>query len=100
MLGGTDAHRRSPGFPALTAARPSTAYSSSRRLPAIDASPGSVLSGAVFTIRTVADALMSSAGVDPDEAFDAVLEGVGEFEVPAPPPTPRTPFSSRGRASG
>jgi uncharacterized membrane protein YgaE (UPF0421/DUF939 family) len=72
----------------------------SRRLAAIDASPGSVLAGAVLTIRMVAADLMSFAGVEPDEAFDAVLEGAGEFEVPAPPPTPRTPFSSRGRASG
>jgi hypothetical protein len=48
-------------------------------------------------IRMSAADVMSFCGVAPGEAFDAVSEGVGQFDIPTPPPTPRTPFGQRGR---
>jgi hypothetical protein len=50
---------------------------------------------AMVALRTVAGDLMVFAGVDPQEAEAAVREGTGEFQVPAPPPSPRTPFGLR-----
>jgi hypothetical protein len=35
---------------------------------------------------------MAFAGVDPAEATDAVEQETGAFEVPSPPPTPRSPL--------
>jgi hypothetical protein len=67
----------------------------SRHVFEIDANPGSVLAGAVTTVRMVAVDVMSFAGVDPGQAFDAVQRGVGEFDVPTPPPAARIPFTGR-----
>ena len=54
-----------------------------------------LLGGAALMIRAAAADVMSFCGVEPGEAFDAVLEGAGHFDIPAPPPTPRTPFRQR-----
>ena len=69
----------------------------SRRAIEIERSADALLVSATVMIRMVAADVMSFAGVDPDEAFDAVQQGVGEFDVPTPAPTPRTPFSSQER---
>jgi fusaric acid resistance family protein len=50
---------------------------------------------ATVAVRTVASDLMVFAGVDADVADAAVREGTGEFRVPAPPSSPRTPFGLR-----
>jgi hypothetical protein len=36
-------------------------------------------------------------GIDADEARAAVEDGTGEFQVPTPPPAPRTPFTPARR---
>jgi hypothetical protein len=58
-----------------------------------DAHTGSYFAAAVLAARMVSLDIMTFAGVDPDEAEHAVQEGTGQLEVPAPPPTTRTPFS-------
>jgi fusaric acid resistance family protein len=58
-----------------------------------DAHTGSYFAAAVMAARMVSVDIMMFAGVEPDEAEHAVQEGTGQFEVPTPPPTPRTPFS-------
>jgi hypothetical protein len=58
-----------------------------------DAHTGSYFAAAVTAARLVSVDIMTFAGVDPHEAEHAVQEGTGQFEVPTPPPTPRTPFS-------
>jgi hypothetical protein len=50
---------------------------------------------AMVALRTVAGDLMAFAGVDPEEADAAVREGTGQFQVPAPPSSPRAPFGLR-----
>lgn len=52
---------------------------------------------AVMGIRWVARDSLMFAGVEPQQAVDAVDEGTGEFDVPTPPPAPRVPFVSRLR---
>jgi hypothetical protein len=47
---------------------------------------------AIVALQTGASDLMVFAGVDAAEAEAAVREGTGEFQVPAPPSTPRAPF--------
>jgi hypothetical protein len=63
-----------------------------RRAAAIEDDADVLLAIVTVTMRMVCVDVMSFAGVDPDEAFDAVQEGVGEFDVPSPPPTSRIPF--------
>jgi hypothetical protein len=63
-----------------------------RRAAAIEDDADVLLASVTVTMRMVCVDVMSFAGVDPDEAFDAVQEGVGEFDVPSPPPTSRIPF--------
>jgi hypothetical protein len=48
-------------------------------------------------IRMVATDVIVFAGVDPDQAANAMREGTGEIEVPDPPPAPRLPFRSDRR---
>jgi hypothetical protein len=50
---------------------------------------------AMVAVQTVAGDLMVFAGVDAEQADAAVREGTGEFRVPAPPTSPRTPFGAR-----
>jgi hypothetical protein len=52
---------------------------------------------AILGVRWVAGDALMFAGVDPQEAVDAVEQGTGEFDVPTPPPAPRVPFVSRLR---
>ncbi|MDQ3822231.1 MAG: FUSC family protein [Actinomycetota bacterium] len=54
-----------------------------------DAAPGSALAAGVIAVRGLAIDLMVFAGVDFDNAVDAVREGVLEHRVPAPPPPRR-----------
>ena len=57
--------------------------------------PDSDFAAAVMSARIVATDLMIFAGVDPDEAFAAVREGVRSRSVAAPPESPRLPLSWR-----
>jgi hypothetical protein len=52
---------------------------------------------AVMGIRWVAGDALMFAGVEPQQAVDAVEQGTGQFDVPTPPPAPRVPFVSRLR---
>jgi uncharacterized membrane protein YgaE (UPF0421/DUF939 family) len=52
---------------------------------------------AVMGIRWVAGDALMFAGVEPQQAVDAVEQGTGEFDVPTPAPAPRVPFVSRLR---
>jgi uncharacterized membrane protein YgaE (UPF0421/DUF939 family) len=46
---------------------------------------------AAVAVRAVAADVMAFAGVDPADALEAIREGTGQFEVPTPPPAPRSP---------
>jgi hypothetical protein len=50
---------------------------------------------AVIAARLVAGDVLMFAGVEFSQAVDAVQQGTGQFDVPTPPPTPRTPFGRR-----
>jgi uncharacterized membrane protein YgaE (UPF0421/DUF939 family) len=63
------------------------------RLADQDTQSGSRSAAATMAGRMVATDIMLFAGIDPDQADDAMREGTGELEVPAPPPAPRTPLS-------
>ena len=52
---------------------------------------------AVTGVRWVAADALMFAGVDPQQAVDAVEQGTGQFDVPTPPPAPRVPYVSRLR---
>jgi hypothetical protein len=52
---------------------------------------------AIVALRSVAADALMFAGVDPEQAVDAVRQGTGEFDVPTPPPAPRVPFISKLR---
>jgi hypothetical protein len=52
---------------------------------------------AIIAVRSVASDALMFAGVEPEEALDAVQQGAGQFDVPTPPPAPRVPFVSRRR---
>jgi hypothetical protein len=54
-----------------------------------DASPGSALAVAITGVRFVATDLMVFAGVDLDDAVEAVREGILEQRVAARAPPPR-----------
>jgi uncharacterized membrane protein YgaE (UPF0421/DUF939 family) len=63
-----------------------------------DAPSESPFAATVSAVRMVAADVMVFAGVDSEQADDAVRQGTGEFQVPVPPSTPRTPlgFGRRG----
>ena len=52
---------------------------------------------AIMAVRTVASDALMFAGVEPEQAVDAVQEGTGQFDIPTPPPAPRVPPISRRR---
>ena len=52
---------------------------------------------AIMAVRSVAADALMFAGVDPEQAVDAVQHGTGEFDVPTPPPAPRVPFITKLR---
>jgi hypothetical protein len=52
----------------------------------------SILTAIAILLMVAAD-VMVVAGVDPEQARAAVREGTRGLRVPAPPPTPRTPFN-------
>ena len=52
---------------------------------------------AVMAVRAVAGDALMFAGVDPQQAVEAVQHGIGEFDIPTPPPAPRVPFVSKRR---
>jgi hypothetical protein len=63
-----------------------------RRLAGSGASSQAMLT-AIAVLSMVATDVMVVAGVDPEQARAAVREGTRGLRVPAPPPTPRTPFN-------
>ena len=52
---------------------------------------------AIMAVRSVASDALIFAGVEPEQAVDAVQEGTGQFDIPTPPPAPRVPPISRRR---
>jgi hypothetical protein len=56
---------------------------------------GVALGEAVRAARAVAVDVMVVAGVELEDALDAVRRGTGELHVPTPPRTPRLPFVER-----
>ena len=63
-----------------------------RSLSTADPSDDPAVAAVVLAIQMVTVDVLAVAGVDIDEAAAAVRRGTGEFQVPAPPPTPRVPF--------
>jgi uncharacterized membrane protein YgaE (UPF0421/DUF939 family) len=59
------------------------------------APPDSAYASAVMSVRMVATDLMVVAGIEPDEAVDAVREGIESRRVASPPEAPQLPFSWR-----
>jgi fusaric acid resistance family protein len=49
-----------------------------------------------MAVRTAAQDVMVFAGVDPEQARQALTESHDALRIPAPPATPRTPFRRRG----
>jgi hypothetical protein len=58
-----------------------------------DASMDSPLAGTVVSMCTAAADIMIFAGVDPDEATEALAREAADVDVPTPAPSPRTPFT-------
>jgi hypothetical protein len=83
---------RNPGDRATRQGAADRALEVARQLPTGGRSQDSFLGAAVMAAGIVAVDVMTFAGVDPEQAVAAVAEGTGEFQVPAPPATPRTPF--------
>lgn len=87
-----------PGDRATRQAAVEGALDAVRPLAGADASSEFETGAALAALQAVALDVMVFAGVDPAEARAAVKAGTGQFEVPTPPPTTRTPFgSSRAR---
>jgi Fusaric acid resistance protein-like len=57
--------------------------------------PDSAFAAAVIGVRMVATDLMVFAGIEPDDAVAAVMEGIQSREVRPPPEAARPPFSWR-----
>jgi uncharacterized membrane protein YgaE (UPF0421/DUF939 family) len=87
-----------PGDRAIRQRAAEGALDVARALTDDNALPGSPFAAAVIAVRMVAADIMVFAGVDSEQAEDAVREGTGQFVVPAPPSAPRTPlgFGRRG----
>jgi hypothetical protein len=81
---GDRASRQSAADRALAVARP---------LANSGAAADAPLAAAEVAVRMVAADLMTFAGVEAQQALDAVDEGTGELEVPTPPSTGRHPLS-------
>ena len=64
-------------------------------LPETQGPPGSTLVAAIGALRMVVTDVMLFAGVDAEEAVEAVRKGAGKLTVPTPPPAARFPFGSR-----
>jgi hypothetical protein len=67
------------------------------RATAVSGLPADAGPAAAVALRAVAADALAFAGVDPEQAADAVEQGTGEFDIPTPPPAPRMPFISRRR---
>lgn len=65
------------------------------RLAAKEAPSDSSLAAAIIATRMTAADLMTFAGVEASQALEAVRRGAGSFDVPTPPPTPRSPLRRR-----
>lgn len=83
-----------PGDRAPRQAAADTALAVARHLGVADAPQDPAYAAAVLAVQMVTADVMVVAGVDAADAHDAVREGTGEFQVPAPPRTPRLPFVS------
>jgi uncharacterized membrane protein YgaE (UPF0421/DUF939 family) len=64
-------------------------------LAAKEAPSDSPLAAAIIATRMTAADLMTFAGVEANQALEAVRRGAGSFEVPTPSPTPRSPLRRR-----
>ena len=84
---------RAPGNRAIRQGAADRALAVAKTLAGDHAHAGSYFAAAALSARMVSLDIMMFAGVDPDEAENAVQEGTGQFEVPTPPRAPRTPFS-------
>jgi CRP-like cAMP-binding protein len=65
-----------------------------RRLGEAGAPKDPAFAAVVLAVEMVTVDVMVVAGVDAEEAQEAVRQGAGDFRVPAPPRTPRLPFVS------
>ncbi|MFD0906152.1 hypothetical protein ACFQ11_37665, partial [Actinomadura sediminis] len=59
--------------------------------------PGQADHEALAALRLVITDVLVFTGVPPEEAAAAVRAGTGEFDIPAPPRTPRVPLVSARR---
>jgi uncharacterized membrane protein YgaE (UPF0421/DUF939 family) len=92
------AHR--PGDQAVRQAATDRALDAARRIGDGPAESDALAAGLIAARTVIAD-VMVFAGIDADDAHDAVEAGTGEFTVPTPPPAPRTPFKTpRRRPAG
>ena len=68
-----------------------------RELAAATSESDSERAAVIVILRMLATDVLVFAGADPDEARAAVRSGTGDFDVAAPPPTPRLPFDIERR---
>jgi hypothetical protein len=87
--------RGAPGDRATRQRAADRALAVARQLAVADASSGAALAAATTAVRMVAGDIMVFAGVDPEEADEAVQAGTGELRIPDPARTPHVPFSPR-----
>ena len=89
---------REPGDRATRQQAADSALKVARRLQADErvrgAAPDSALAAIIAAVRAVAADTMIYAGVDPDEATEAIESGAGDLEVRGPAPVRRSPFKA------
>lgn len=87
---------RNPGDRGVRQRAADGVLNAARRLGSDDrvhgADPGSTLAATLIAVRGVALDTMVFAGVDADEAMDAVRRDDADLDVPTPPDAPRIPF--------
>jgi uncharacterized membrane protein YgaE (UPF0421/DUF939 family) len=86
---------RGPGDRAMRQRAADRALQVARKHAGSSTSLDSTVAAALVALRIVAEDIMIFAGIDAKQAADAMRHGKGEFEIPAPPATPRTPFRWR-----
>jgi hypothetical protein len=87
---------RNPGDRGVRQRAADGVLNAARRLGSDDrvhgADPGSPLAATLIAVRGTALDTMVFAGVDADEAMDAVRRDDADLDVPTPPDAPRIPF--------
>lgn len=87
---------RNPGDRGVRQRAADGVLNAARRLGSDDrvhgADPGSPLAATLIAVRGIALDTMVFAGVDADEAMDAVRRDDADLDVPTPPDAPRIPF--------